>query len=161
MNSIYYYPDEYTELTDKCQIYYADTFESFCEGKSDIVEIAGKRTTVNLLLETDEKTKIGHLRIDPSQKACAIENFKLEIIDSDNKTVTLKNIYDNADVSQENIKWFYHRDPQYIIDLDSAVYIKKVNISYTLLNYDLDAYPYFQEQLKDYKKYINDKEKNT
>ena len=147
LNSVYYYPDEYANLTDICQVYYASTGVEFSEDKCELIEVCGKKGEVEFTLEMEDDGLIGKVRIDPCTKTCAIKNMQMEIIGQDDNKILTINTVNNANATMDGIDWFYHRDPQYILTLEKDTYIKKINVKFQITNYDMDSYFYFHDKI--------------
>lgn len=146
LNSIYYYPDEYAELDEICQMFHS-TDEMFCEEQSEIIEVSTKQKEVCIEIGFDEGEIARRIRIDPLNNSCAIDCFNIEILTVEGKRLRPEKITDNADEVVGDIKYFYHRDPQYIVEFDEEVCIIRVFISFYIEQYGLDTYAYMTNKI--------------
>lgn len=147
LNSIYYYPDDYSVLNEACQIYYSKNSLEFNEEKSDIIEVAGKKGNIDLEIDCYEDGPVKSLRIDPLQTSCSINRIKLKILTSNNITKEFIPKITNADKIINNEYFFYHRDPQFIFEFEEEILLYKILLSYTVTEYNLDSYPFLLELL--------------
>lgn len=149
LNSIYYYPDEYAEMDEICQVFYSAAGESdFTEVKSEIVEISSKQKEICIEIEFEDSEAIKKIRVDPLNNSCCIENINVEIWSVNQGRISPKTFINNADEIINNSYYFYHRDPQYIMEFMDSLHIEKLIISFSLKQYNLDSYSYLINKVK-------------
>ena len=150
LNSIYYYPDKYAEMDEVCQVFYSSIDQSdFTEVKSEIVEISSKQKEICIEIEFESCEAIKKLRIDPLNNSCCIENMSVEIWEGNQGKILPKTVINNADEIIDDSYYFYHRDPQYIVEFAEAMHIERVIISFSLKLYNLDTYSYMRTKIQD------------
>lgn len=148
LNSIYYYPDSYAELDEICQVYYCFAGEEeFCEKSSDLAEVSTIAKEIKVEFEYEENKKIQKIRIDPLNNSGVIKNFKVEITTAENEFLLPLNIINNSDNVVDGVYYFYHRDPQYIIEFEEPSQIRKLTISYYIEQYNIDAYTFMSHKM--------------
>lgn len=146
INSIYYYPDEYAALDELCQIFYGDEANGFDESQAEIVEISSRTGKIEFNLELEGQL-IKRLRVDPMNNSCAIEDLQIEITVSSGDKIHPVCTANNADKVVDNIHFFYHRDPQYIFELEKGIEAEYLNVSFTVKDYNIDAYTFLNESI--------------
>lgn len=160
LNSIYYYPDSYAELDEVCQVFYCfEGDEKFCEKSSEIVEVSSRQKEIRLELEFEEYRKIQRVRIDPLNNSCAIRNFAAVVLTGDEQLYP-QNLINNSDNVTGEVYYFYHRDPQYIIEFKEPVHIEKLIISFYVEHYNIDAYTFMNQKLLSLENILNKERKD-